>query len=517
SGTIVFRNDRQQINRAVADEIKHNFDQEGTIVNTLPKIINSYSLLSLQWHLIGEVNVDRLFLHANSLKNKMIVLFLVFGGMIVLLAFFGSRRLYKPIHVMTAKLKSITMVDKKQASSEFDYINSTLDVMVDRHSLLETHHEKSKRLLVNTLLYDLIKGNTSSRSDIEYYLEEYRSNMVICVFHISPKTGASEQSFVEFFEQCVSPHFFTVLFSDSPDQHIGLFKLPHSDLNAFLAELTICVESGPMRLDDICISMGDIYHDITHINKSYIEAMYAYNMGRIHTQETNMYCYSKLSMDGRLDIYNEVSLDELELAIRQQNEKIYTNLLEQLFRDDISIMKYYLHLYSVVSLTIRLYDEESVVFLNEMNELLTNNTIMNTTIVKTFFHEKFRSFKNDYLVIKDDKQYIEKLEKYAIDNYHKQISLVDVSEYLGLSKPYTCRLIKQHSNTTFIEFLNRHRIEQAKLLLDDAKCKISTVYSKVGFNSNSYFMKVFKNYTGVTPTEYKELSLNRLNVTESHH
>ncbi len=508
AGRILFHKDAGKIGQPVPDDTMQTI-KAGSRQNDDGKVVNAYSLDSLQWYLIGEVNVEQLFKHANRLKNNMLLLFAALAVITITLASVSSRQLYKPIRVVIDKLWWTVNLDKKNTSSEFDYIIHSLDQMFDKNTMLETSLLSSKRLLIRALTYNLVKGHYVSPADIDHYLQEYRGNLVVCIIRLYPKAG-SESSFPAFYEQRVATAFDTTLYEESPNHYICFFKLPHADLDAFIAELGRALKSDDrIGHDEIVVSVGTLYADIRDINKSYAEAMYACNMGRIHAKMTNLYSYANLQIDEKGELESEDAFIELELAVRQQNETHYSALLSQLFRDDLSIMQYRLNLYSIVTLTIRLYGGESVAFLNEINELLVDNSMMNTTVAKNFFYERFRDFKSNYKVLKDDKQHIKKMEDYVLAHYDHPISLVDVSEHLQLTKPYTCHLVKQHRNTTFVEYLNQHRIEQAKLLLDDAQSVISAIHSKVGFNSASYFAKVFKSYTGVTPKEYKELALNR--------
>ncbi|WP_408641487.1 helix-turn-helix domain-containing protein [Spirosoma telluris] len=58
----------------------------------------------------------------------------------------------------------------------------------------------------------------------------------------------------------------------------------------------------------------------------------------------------------------------------------------------------------------------------------------------------------------------------------------------------------------FFDYINRHRIEEAKRLFrqsTDAKLTVLEVLYQVGFNSKSSFNTLFRKYTGQTPTDYK--------------
>lgn len=62
---------------------------------------------------------------------------------------------------------------------------------------------------------------------------------------------------------------------------------------------------------------------------------------------------------------------------------------------------------------------------------------------------------------------------------------------------------------TFTDFVNNYRINQAKMLLLQNLC-ITEVCFQVGFESISYFNKLFKNYMGETPTAFKKKHLNKI-------
>ncbi len=89
-------------------------------------------------------------------------------------------------------------------------------------------------------------------------------------------------------------------------------------------------------------------------------------------------------------------------------------------------------------------------------------------------------------------------------HYNEQIQLEDLSRILNLNSSYFCRLFKQATNSTFIEYLNFVRICKAERMLSVSDKSISDISLDLGFASVSYFNKIFKKYKGCTPTEYKK-------------
>ena len=59
-------------------------------------------------------------------------------------------------------------------------------------------------------------------------------------------------------------------------------------------------------------------------------------------------------------------------------------------------------------------------------------------------------------------------------------------------------------NNLFSNYLNKIRIEQSKLLLKNTDSSIVEIAMEVGFEDQSYFSKVFKNLTKMTPKQYRQ-------------
>ena len=92
---------------------------------------------------------------------------------------------------------------------------------------------------------------------------------------------------------------------------------------------------------------------------------------------------------------------------------------------------------------------------------------------------------------------------YVGKNYHQKISLNEVAEMSNMSKEAFCRYFKKVSNYTFIEFLNRYRISQSKRILMSGK-SVSTACYQTGFESLSYFNRIFKRVAGENPRDYRK-------------
>ncbi len=146
---------------------------------------------------------------------------------------------------------------------------------------------------------------------------------------------------------------------------------------------------------------------------------------------------------------------------------------------------------------------------------------------KSSLEKKSVTHKDDLLeVVSNENEQREKLlmEK-ALDfidkNYCKDISLSDVAGSVYLSTRYFGSIFKRYKEEGFVQYLNDLRINEAIRLLKTGKYTIKEVSTKVGYNNCTYFIKLFKKYTNVTPKQYcilldseKEQSVksNKINI-----
>jgi AraC-like DNA-binding protein len=87
-----------------------------------------------------------------------------------------------------------------------------------------------------------------------------------------------------------------------------------------------------------------------------------------------------------------------------------------------------------------------------------------------------------------------------------ELTLQKLAERLGISSHHLSQIINERLNQNFFDFVNAHRIEEAKRLLLDPRKKhfsILGVAEEVGFNSKSTFNAAFKKHTAMTPSEWR--------------
>lgn len=93
---------------------------------------------------------------------------------------------------------------------------------------------------------------------------------------------------------------------------------------------------------------------------------------------------------------------------------------------------------------------------------------------------------------------------YIKENLAEKLTLEDAAEHVSLSKSYFCRILKDELGYTFTEYVNHLRVERAKLYLSDSTMSIADIAYAVGFDDQSYFTRIFKKLTNVSPGQYRK-------------
>lgn len=101
----------------------------------------------------------------------------------------------------------------------------------------------------------------------------------------------------------------------------------------------------------------------------------------------------------------------------------------------------------------------------------------------------------------------EQIESYIQANYAQILSMQDVAQAMNYSDTHFCRLFKQCFHINFSVYLNEFRIKQAKRLLMNTNLTVKEVGISCGYRDTSYFIRVFKRFTGTTPSDYRISSL----------
>ncbi|MNC26472.1 HTH-type transcriptional activator Btr [compost metagenome] len=105
---------------------------------------------------------------------------------------------------------------------------------------------------------------------------------------------------------------------------------------------------------------------------------------------------------------------------------------------------------------------------------------------------------------KEFKQVIKSACEFIHTHFRDDLTLTQMAEYTDISISHFSSLFKRYTGESLITYINQVRVEKAKELLRNSNDKIYLIAEAVGFSSQPYFIRVFKNVTGMSPNEYRK-------------
>ncbi len=153
--------------------------------------------------------------------------------------------------------------------------------------------------------------------------------------------------------------------------------------------------------------------------------------------------------------------------------------------------------------TSSLDDFDTDIIVNRLEMFLKLDVSIKRNIIYPDIENLFFSLNENKTPLSKKNAVIEDTVKFIENHYKENISTTDAANNVNVSKSYFCNYYKQHTDENFINTLNKYRIKKAIEIIDSGDLtKFSILHTRVGFQSKAHFYKLFKQYTGYSPSEY---------------
>lgn len=189
------------------------------------------------------------------------------------------------------------------------------------------------------------------------------------------------------------------------------------------------------------------------------------------------------------------------------NAQLQSSFLEKNSKDDEEIMfktsNYYIHLPKFLTLT---YPESMYMKLEQLVELKDKPLAVDQWKQQNLFEELLKELFQYHLHTQNPKSVVlaENVVGYIKQNYHQPISNDQLQTIFHYHPNYISRSMQKVFGCTPIEYLNKYRLEQARLLLVQTSWNVAKIAEETGFVQTPYFTRQFKKYTGLSPTQFRK-------------
>lgn len=145
--------------------------------------------------------------------------------------------------------------------------------------------------------------------------------------------------------------------------------------------------------------------------------------------------------------------------------------------------------------------------LSEYNRATREGDPINTPLLAGYLYQVLftvTSGNNTYVPQEYSDSRIGNIIKYINENYSQINDIEEIASHFYISKYHLCRIFNQNLGVPLITYLNTIKIRKACEMICAGQNSLTEIAMKCGFNSSSYFCKVFKAEKGLSPTEYKK-------------
>jgi transcriptional regulator GlxA family with amidase domain len=144
---------------------------------------------------------------------------------------------------------------------------------------------------------------------------------------------------------------------------------------------------------------------------------------------------------------------------------------------------------------------------------------MAITISKLFGIQIERDNQSSFMIFMPQKQHEDELileaQKYIEKNYSEKITVDELASHLAISRRNLERRFKKVTYNSIVEYVQRVRIEAAKIVLEKGRENVNEAMYKAGYTDIKAFRTVFKKLTGLSPLEYRNKFSKAVALVES--
>lgn len=342
----------------------------------------------------------------------------------------------------------------------------------------------------------IIKYNTKLQNNREQIMmltsivQNHLSNMNICM-------ETTDALLLEDFGN----HFTCIIQAD----------LPEDALLTLLEKTAVSIERDSLTLNDygISIGFGRFYSSPLLLHKSYDEALTALRY-RIYTNNSKFYNIDSL-MDSnyKLQTFYPENMDIIALHIKNGKPALAQQMLTDYMDtvpDNCPPADYQLLAINTSNTLIR-----TLLNLDFSQSQLSFIPILLLDCLELIYTRQdiLRMFRQmiDSVLLDNTNQEdftIQNILTYIRKNYRLPLTSKSVAEEFHYNPSYFSKLFSDEVGQPFTKYLANLRVDKSKELLKKPGIRISEIATKVGFEDYQYFARTFKQYTGVSPSIYRE-------------
>jgi|GEM_PF-770953 len=447
----------------------------------------------------------------------------------VVMSYLMSRRIYRPIQSLAMVLRSNRSMENREeeiSRDELDFINSRINLILDNNEALAKDLSAVVPLIQEKYLLRLLNSD-SLLPDTE--LENFWKKSDVVFPHQHFLVATAELGFTDgFYNQFDSRERSSILggirkiFVQVFPKHWQIYLL--TDKNRLCLIVNLPADNG----ESVATECLRKFHDIFSFDRDLLSL--SIGIGSIHPDYSGVHMSYKESLKALSTItpYSKVRIksyrDEKEekpyhLHIEEEN-RLY-NFLMGGYRGEASALlkeiverneacelpepmlkELYLRLFHI---GLKVTRAKSLSIEDVMKEETVNPAVNTGSISPQELLDYITTF---YARLSEASEVktrtdIQDIIRYINEHYDEDLYLDRLADRYGTSGKYLSRLLKNALGIPFQQYLAHLRITKAKEMLRSTPKPIHEIAAATGFNNKNTFIRMFKKWEGIPPSEYR--------------
>ena len=462
--------------------------------------------------LVAMVPEEEFYAPSNFIYHTVLITVILIFLIAIIISFIMSVIFYRPISAITSSILNSDLATGHTGSSELYSLANSYFTLLSEKDALRERADISERSMKENIAYHLITGFTSPDMEPSLINEKAKSFFINNRFKVvamrvdnRPDIDAHNLALVCSTIHNICYSLTDVLSTQIHRQEIIVITGVPADDSVYIE---LFIESFRTLIQKTCpgfscwFGVSDTFSDITKLHTGNKQAQSALqyrdevmDFQIIYYGQTKNVINVYFPLEKEQIIYNSLLAGDITTAINNVNE-VYLNNTERhipyyLFQRLFDI--YYLILQRVMNVL------QPVLFnLHDIAEISPDETPREQIKrIERLCHEIC-----GYTYTTMDHKFNE-IKSYINDHLDKDISLDLLSGIFDLSSGYISRKFKETNNVSFVVYINKSRVKLAKELLVSTNGSMQAIAAKTGFLSASTFARTFRQYEGVSPSEYR--------------
>lgn len=487
---------------------------------------------TLGWTFVTAVPLDKLYRSVSNMKGIVMLTSFLLILATGFLAFLTSRNMYTPIYNLIQFIKNRDQIGKYREFGELNMIRSSLEEAYEERERLQVRLKESMPAYQEIFVRSLLREHALSREEIaermrflgfDIGLDGLMLMVVSLETEKAPVVGIehvnlSKLRIIDRIESIVPPEWKRIVMELSEGMFVVIMNCSPDDATETFVLAEQMIRDVKERLGFVCtIGIGNYCADVYELRRAFEEAQEALRFRTIagageviyiedvRLEGTPPFVYPKdkeaalvnCIINGEADGARRVFADMMR-ELKAQQGKVHYHQVQHAFMQLLSklagtandmrldlnrLLGEKGNLYSVL---LRKHDmNEVAAWFEEMISLLTAQ-------IGNAFREK-------------NNRHVDQVMQMVERHIGEPISLTFAADRLRLNPSYLSRIFKEKTGQSFSEYVTRTRMERSKQLLTATDMKIKEIGESVGYHKTNYFIKLFKEYTGLTPGEYRKM------------